>query len=148
MANTSSGWKVVLTPRVPKLTAPAVPPMFEDLIKSISPEELDNKSKATDFDWALHPGGSTIITNVEKGMGLTTEHLRASYEIYMNYGNSSSATVFSVLSKLMAEPGRDHILACAFGPGIAIEMAVLKRIPSSRSGSESPMQLLQAEPVD
>lgn len=83
---------------------------------------------ASDFDWALHPGGSTIITGVEQAMNLTPEHMRASYEIYINYGNSSSATVISVMDKLrrMGE-GRANVVACAFGPGITLEMMVLRR---------------------
>ncbi|KAI9654464.1 MAG: hypothetical protein M1829_000920 [Trizodia sp. TS-e1964] len=82
----------------------------------------------SDFDWALHPGGSSIITGVEKSLSLTTDHLRASYEIYMQHGNSSSATVISVMDHLRKSPGtREHVVACAFGPGIAVEMAVLKR---------------------
>lgn len=81
-----------------------------------------------DFDWALHPGGSTIITSVEKAMKLTPEHLRASYETYINHGNSSSATVFSVLDRLRKMgAGKEHVVSCAFGPGIAIEMMLLKR---------------------
>ena len=124
------GWKVVLTPRVPFLASAAVAPAFQSLIKSL-PElhsTSNNLPLAADFDWALHPGGSTIITGVEQAMNLTPEHLRASYEIYMNYGNSSSATIISVMDKLrkMGE-GRENVVACAFGPGIALEMMVLRR---------------------
>lgn len=83
---------------------------------------------AADFDWALHPGGSTIITGVQSAMDLTEEHLRASYEIYVNYGNSSSATIMAVMNKLrnMGE-GKENVVACAFGPGIALEMMILRR---------------------
>ena len=61
-------------------------------------------------------------------MNLTQDHLRASYEIYVNYGNSSSATIMSVMDKLrnMSE-GREYVVACAFGPGISLEMMVLRR---------------------
>lgn len=72
-------------------------------------------------------------------MGLTPEHLRASYEIYVNHGNSSSATVFAVIERLLdMGEGSEHIASCAFGPGIAIEMMMLKRLQSSRAGTESP----------
>lgn len=94
---------------------------------------------ATDFDWALHPGGSLIITGVEQAMKLTPEHLRASYEIYMKYGNSSSATILSVLNKLRESEGKEQVIACAFGPGIALEMMVLKRRklgPTTSNGLE------------
>ncbi len=128
------GWKVVLTPRVPVIASAAVSPAFNHLIKSL-PGLHDASKKlpsATDFDWALHPGGSTIITGVEQAMNLTPEHLRASYEVYMNYGNSSSATIISVMDKLrqMGE-GRENVIACAFGPGISLEMMVLRRRKAS-----------------
>ena len=111
------------------MASAAVSPAFQDLIKSLP--ELHEGGKlptATDFDWALHPGGSTIITGVEQAMNLTQDHLRASYEIYVNYGNSSSATIMSVMDKLrnMSE-GREYVVACAFGPGISLEMMVLRR---------------------
>ena len=130
------GWKVVLTPRVPTLASAAVPPAFQNLIKSLPLFQKNGLSPtAADFDWALHPGGSTIITRVEQAMNLTPEHLRASYEIYINYGNSSSATIMSVLDKLrnMGE-GKEHVVACAFGPGIALEMMILRRPKSSSDG--------------
>ncbi|KAL8902508.1 MAG: hypothetical protein Q9207_004647 [Kuettlingeria erythrocarpa] len=122
------GWKVVLTPRVPALASAAVSPCFHDLVKSIPGLQKDSQSPiAADFDWALHPGGSLIITGVEQAMDLTPEHLRASYEIYMKYGNSSSATIISVLNKLRESEGKERVIACAFGPGIALEMMVLRR---------------------
>lgn len=111
------------------MASAAVNPAFRDLIKSLP--ELQNGSKpptAADFDWALHPGGSSIITGVEQAMNLTSDHLRASYETYMNYGNSSSATIISVLDRLRKiDGGRENVIACAFGPGIALEMMVLRR---------------------
>ena len=124
--------------------------MFEDLISSV-PDLVDlGKFKASDFDWALHPGGSTIIQGIEKVMHLTPEHLRASYETYINHGNSSSATVFSVLKRLLEGETTEHIVSCAFGPGISIEMMVFRRfgIPTPGSGNESPAETLVAEDVD
>ena len=138
----------MLTPRVPKLAKAAVPACFEDLVSSI-PELVDqSKFKASEFDWALHPGGATIISGVQDAMHLTPEHLRASYEIYINHGNSSSATIFSVMHRLMQGPTSEHIVACAFGPGIAVEMMILKRPQTSREGSDSPAETLVAEDVD
>ena len=119
----------MLTPRVPNLTRDAVVPAFEELLQSIPKLSLNGSPLSPqDFDWALHPGGSTIITNVQKAMGITEDHLRASYDIYMNYGNSSSATIMSVLKRLTEMGnGRRNTLACAFGPGISMEMMVLRR---------------------
>jgi type III polyketide synthase len=123
--------------------------MFEDLVASV-PELVDRgKFKASEYDWALHPGGSTVITGVEKAMHLTPEHLRASYEVYVTHGNSSSATVFSVLNRLLEGDTTEHIVSCAFGPGIAVEMMMFKRNTSgSGSGTDSPTETLVAEDVD
>ena len=69
-------------------------------------------------------------------MNITPEHMRASYDTYMNHGNSSSATIYSVMDRLrskdmdaLAPDGRvrDFVVGCAFGPGISVEMCMLKR---------------------
>jgi type III polyketide synthase len=69
-------------------------------------------------------------------MDITAEHMRASYDTYINHGNSSSATIISVMDRLRQKdmddlaPGgkvKDFVVGAAFGPGIAIEMCMLKR---------------------
>jgi len=131
----SQGWKVVLSPRVPQLAQAVVLPTFQDLLSTL-PDLPKTFQKAADFDWALHPGGATILTGVEKAMNITPEHMRASYDTYINHGNSSSATIFSVMDRLRQKdmdqiaPGakvKDYVVGCAFGPGIAVEMCMLKR---------------------
>lgn len=129
------GWKVILSPRVPKLASSIVEPTFNSLIDSL-PSLPQSYRKAPDFDWALHPGGATILSGVERVMSISPEHLRASYDTYINHGNSSSATIFSVLDRLRDKDMdavapdnkvKEFLVACAFGPGIAIEMGVLRR---------------------
>lgn len=129
------GWKVVLSPRVPKLTTAVIGPAFQDLLVSL-PDLPPSYSSAVDFDWAMHPGGATILSGAERAMGIQPEHMRASYDRYMNHGNSSSATIFSVMDRLRSKdmdamsPGgrlRDYVVGCAFGPGITVDMCMLKR---------------------
>jgi len=129
------GWKVVLTPNVPKLAMQTMASSFAKLVGN-SPQLPPNYVKPADFDWAMHPGGATILTGAEKAMAISSEHMRASYDVYMNHGNSSSATIFSVLDRLrqkdmdaVAPEGRvrDFIVGCAFGPGITVETCMLKR---------------------
>jgi type III polyketide synthase len=69
-------------------------------------------------------------------MKISAEHMRASYDTYINHGNSSSATVISVMDRLRSKdmdalaPGgkvKEYVVGIAFGPGIAIEMCMLKR---------------------
>ena len=73
-------------------------------------------------------------------MNLTPEHMRASYEVYMEYGNSSSATIMSVMDRLRKSEGREDVIASAFGPGISLEMMILKR--------RDQILELPSEPVD
>jgi len=140
------GWKVILTPKVPKVASAAVAPAFNDLIATLPnlPEEFKDPKN---LDWALHPGGSTILAGVEKAMSVTSEQLRASYDVYMNHGNSSSATIISVLDRLRCKdmdavaPGgkpKEYIAGCAFGPGINVEMMMLKRNMNRRAGEMTP----------
>ena len=114
---------------MPKLASASVPHAFQDLIGSLPSIHKDRILPiATDFDWALHPGGSTVITGIQQAMNLTPAHLQASYEIYVEYGNSSSATIMSVMNRLRnSGEGRENVVALAFGPGISLEMMVLKR---------------------
>lgn len=158
-----TGWKVVLTPRVPELTSAATPPLFESLISSIPTKVLNSLSNSSsirpsDFDWALHPGGATILSSLEKVLKITPSHLRASYEIYTSCGNSSSATIFSVMDRLRSDGetgvggegplfgpgvgykgGRAGVLGCAFGPGVSVEMVLMRRIVNSSSSNGKPM---------
>ena len=129
----SLGFKAVLTRQVPTLALQAIEPMFEQLLPHLPGDsELAKKGdsvEAKDFDWALHPGGIAILNGVQDKFKLNEEQLRASFDVYKNHGNSSSPTVLIVLDRLrkMGE-GRENVMACSFGPGMTIEMALLKRI--------------------
>ena len=102
--------------------------MFGKLLPIMQTAVGDDSLGAQDFDWALHPGGEAVIQGAEEQMKLTDDQLRASKEIYKTRGNSSSPTVLAVLDKLRRmDRGRDNIVATSFGPGLSIEMAMLKR---------------------
>ncbi|KAK4230123.1 peroxisomal biogenesis factor 11-domain-containing protein [Podospora fimiseda] len=147
------GWKVILSPRVPSLTKSILLPSYKTLISS-SPKLPEEYAEPKDFDWAMHPGGATILTGAESALGITPQHMRASYATYVNNGNSSSATIFSVLDRLRKKEmdgegmtpdergAKEMIVAAAFGPGICVEMCLLKRnldsSQLSRKGMETP----------
>lgn len=84
--------------------------------------------KPSSFDWAVHPGGATILRGAQQALNLTEDHLRASLKVYQSHGNSSSPTVLIVLDEMrqMGE-GREHVVATSFGPGMTIEMCLMKR---------------------
>lgn len=102
--------------------------MFTELIPEYSASVGAMSLQPADFDWALHPGGIAIIEGVKSSMCLSKEQLRATHEIYRTRGNSSSPTVLAVLDMLRSMgSGREHVVAASFGPGLSIEMAMLRR---------------------
>jgi type III polyketide synthase len=123
-----TGYKIVLTRDVATGAAGAVAPMFSKLLPSFRDKAGLPHATASDLDWALHPGGKAIISGVQESMGLSDAQLSATKHIYKTRGNSSSPTALIVLDTLRkAEGGKDHIVAVSFGPGMAIEMAFLRR---------------------
>jgi type III polyketide synthase len=118
-----SGMIATITKEVPKATVGAISSMF-DQICNPSSAPLSPSS----FDWAVHPGGLTILEGAQQAMNLTEGHVRASLDVYTKYGNSSSPTVLIVLDKLRAMGrGRDEVVATSFGPGLMIEMFRMRR---------------------
>ena len=79
--------------------------------------------------WLMHPGGARILTQTEHKLGLTSEHTRWSWDSLHDHGNTSSAAIFDVLSRYLAEPGRrgEHAVVAGFGPGVSIELALGRR---------------------
>jgi predicted naringenin-chalcone synthase len=76
--------------------------------------------------WAIHPGGPRIIESVLAALGLPEEAAGASRRILRERGNMSSPTVLFIAEELLARGTRGPILAVAFGPGLAAEMALLR----------------------
>ncbi|KAL8941663.1 MAG: hypothetical protein Q9211_001725 [Gyalolechia sp. 1 TL-2023] len=122
------GYWTTLSKDVPSLTSEAIAPTFDRLLPSFMANGDEYNLRAGHFDWALHPGGLAILEGAQQAMQLSKGHLQASYDIYRTHGNSSSPAVLTVLDALrkMGE-GRDNVVATAFGPGLAIEMAMFKR---------------------
>ncbi|CAP98252.1 Pc22g09640 [Penicillium rubens Wisconsin 54-1255] len=119
------GYRATLSRHIPEYTKHAIRPMFERLLPLY--EEQLKPLGIHDFDWALHPGGKAIIDGVAEVLQLSEDQLQATWEIYRTRGNSSSASVLIVLDQLRSESKRTHIVATSFGPGLAIEMALLRR---------------------
>ncbi|KAJ5641646.1 hypothetical protein N7490_005646 [Penicillium lividum] len=119
---------------VPKHVYLSLASGFKDLIATTpSLDPSWTKLKASGCDWALHPGGYGILLLAQQALGITEDHLRKSYDVYQNRGNTSSATVLSVINELAheentAEARRDKVVVGSFGPGIAMEMALMVRV--------------------
>lgn len=121
------GYRTTLSKTLPKHAVLAVDEMVQSLLPSIRGQTSLADLGVADCDWALHPGGQTIIDGVQRAMGLADEQLRASREIYRTRGNSSSPTVLAVLDRLRCmATAKDFVIATAFGPGLSVEMSFLR----------------------
>jgi len=82
----------------------------------------------SDCDWAIHPGGKSIIQAIEKALKLEEGLTKASWETLADYGNMSSATFLFVLKNLMGQKSsKKWTVGVGFGPGLSVEGVLLKR---------------------
>ena len=85
----------VLSRRVPVIGAKAVYDVTSQLF-------IKNNLSAKDIQyWAIHPGGTAVLDQVQKKLKLTCQDISHSLNIFKNYGNMSSPSVMfvSVVSK-------------------------------------------------
>lgn len=82
------------------------------------------------WDWALHPGGKTILDVLAKQLGLNEAQMVASRAVLRECGNMSSASVLFVLQKILDQPvaHQQPLLLAAFGPGLSMELAYGTRL--------------------
>jgi len=79
--------------------------------------------------WVTHPGGSKVLVNLGRQLGLADSALHYAKGVLRNYGNMSSPTVLFVLDEVTRhgepQPG-DWGAMTALGPGMAGEVALLQ----------------------
>jgi predicted naringenin-chalcone synthase len=81
--------------------------------------------------WAVHPGGRKILEVVQDRLALPEGSLDASFTVLRDFGNCSSPTVLLVLEELAATvdvPAGAPVVAMAFGPGLTLYSALLRRV--------------------
>ncbi len=124
------------------LASKAVPPIYKRLLSSpalhkpSSPADplapfLSSPPQETPYpslDWLIHTGGSLIISKIEQTLSLSSkDHTTASWEIYKNKGNTSSVSIGAVIEKSREIQQREGCVAVSFGPGVTVEMVLLRR---------------------
>jgi predicted naringenin-chalcone synthase len=105
-----------------------VPVLIKREINKFSKDLLMNDAKPEECDWAIHPGGKSILQAVEKGLQLEPDQTKASWKVLSDYGNMSSASFLFVLDELSRQK-REHLWTAGlgFGPGLSAEGVLLKR---------------------
>jgi predicted naringenin-chalcone synthase len=79
-------------------------------------------------NWAVHPGGRSVLDAVEQALDLGPEDLAVSRDILRRFGNMSSATVLFVLKAMLDSGVAGPGCAVAFGPGLAIESLMFEAL--------------------
>ena len=76
--------------------------------------------------WAVHPGGPRILSATADAAGLSDEQLEPSLSILQRCGNMSSPTVLFILEELRRREMETPCVMLGFGPGLNVEMALLR----------------------
>ncbi len=93
------GFDMVLSSYGPRIIdehiSGALAPLWAQLpaLEGVAPAEIE--------DWAIHPGGRSILDRVEGRLGLAPAQLEASRSTLAEVGNMSSATVLFVLRRIL-----------------------------------------------
>jgi alkylresorcinol/alkylpyrone synthase len=75
--------------------------------------------------WAIHPGGPRILGACEEALGLGPGDMAWSKDVLAEFGNLSSPTVLFILERLRRADAARPWVMLGFGPGLAIEAAVV-----------------------
>jgi predicted naringenin-chalcone synthase len=110
---------MTLSPRVPELITRSIRAYLEGWLADFG---LDLGRVGS---WAVHPGGPRILSAFGEATGFDRERLKVSHDILAEYGNMSSPTVLFIIDRMRQIRSPRPIVALAFGPGLAVESALL-----------------------
>jgi alkylresorcinol/alkylpyrone synthase len=118
-----TGLRLILSPELPRIVGDRLAPTLGAFLEANGVRQSD-----VGF-WIVHPGGPRVLEAVGERLGLSETDLAASWEVWRDYGNVSSATVFFILRALHAKGpipvGRLGVMM-AFGPGLSCELVLLR----------------------
>ncbi len=117
------GFDMKLSSYVPRLIENNIQTILDDLFTQAG------WTKNEDLLWAVHPGGRAILDKTASVLGLPSDALEVSYKVLAEYGNMSSVTIFFVLKALLGKGQLGPVFACAFGPGLTVESALMAVVP-------------------
>lgn len=109
---------------------------IKDNIQPVVNNFLGESASEIDY-WAIHPGGVKIVQAVKESLHLTESNVVDSMNILQNYGNMSSPTILFILNRILnkiknsVNEENKKIFACAFGPGLSIEMVRLSSVDTT-----------------
>jgi alkylresorcinol/alkylpyrone synthase len=76
-----------------------------------------------------HPGGPRVLDAIARALRLDSQRLQVSRCVFGRFANASSAGIFFVLAATPPPATPARALMVAFGPGLSIELALLRSDP-------------------
>ena len=114
------GYEMTLSAQVPSLIDTHLSEFLETWLAG------QDESIESIGGWAVHPGGTRILSAVEHGLNLGPDALAGSRQILSDHGNMSSATMLFVLEHFKSVNQPKPWLMLGFGPGLEIEVALIR----------------------
>ncbi|MEI6147965.1 MAG: 3-oxoacyl-[acyl-carrier-protein] synthase III C-terminal domain-containing protein [bacterium] len=113
----------VLTPRVPVIGAKLAGEALDTLLQQ---HELSRQDISW---WAVHAGGTVVLDQVGRDLGLDARALQYSLKVFRTYGNMSSPSVLFALREIL-EQGRpkagDKGVLLSFGAGFSAHAVLVE----------------------
>ena len=112
---------------------PSVPTVIGDNISNIL-RNFFSKSvpfpvSLEDCDWLIHPGGANMLLKLHDSLSIPFDKNVASWNVLQKYANMSSAAIIFVMDDARTRKAKEDLNIClAFGPGVSIEIALLRRV--------------------
>jgi alkylresorcinol/alkylpyrone synthase len=118
-----SGFKIVLSPRLPDL-------IRKNLARDVEAFLGNYQLRRSDIgNWVIHTGGPKVLNAIQDTLGLRDGDLDRSWDCLKRFGNLSSASVLLVLEDVLMNhapaPGTHGVLL-AMGPGFCTEMILVR----------------------
>jgi predicted naringenin-chalcone synthase len=113
------GYEMTLSPRVPEIIGRSLRPWLEGWLQG------HGLTIATVGSWAVHPGGPRILSAFGEATGIDRAAIEDSYAVLAEYGNMSSPTILFIIDRMRQAKAPRPLVALAFGPGLAVEAALL-----------------------
>jgi predicted naringenin-chalcone synthase len=123
------GMQMTLARDVPERILASLGDFVTGLCDEAELSEMERESAL----FAIHPGGPRILDLVRDALHLSEEHIAFSRRVLFARGNISSATLPHIWLDLVeseAVPDGQPIVSLAFGPGLTLCGAVLRKISS------------------
>jgi predicted naringenin-chalcone synthase len=76
--------------------------------------------------WAVHPGGTRILSAVESTLDLGDQALAVPRAVLGDHGNMSSATMLFIVDRFAEAKQPKPWLMLGFGPGLEVEVALIR----------------------